>query len=129
MIKALLDATKDIISEALDDAGIEYVITVFPTDVEVPDDNKLYVYVDIAERTFSRFSTMDYVVKYDIKVGLAKQVQSYGDYIDAIDGIEKVLIDKMMARQLVSEVRTQDYTYDSTNSVGFSSIIFSIGVS
>lgn len=125
----ILDAIKAKLEDYFTTNNIEAVISVLPDDVDVADEEKLYVYLDIDNRKFFKFTTDTYTVQYDVKIGLAKISVNYAEFVSEISPIEAGIAELLMRQMMVTQVSVDEYAYDLTNATGFCAIIATVGVS
>lgn len=108
--------------------NINAEIVILPDEVDVSDDEMLYVYLDIDNRKFIHFSTNDYIVQYDVKIGLAMIADSYADFVGAVNSIEQGIAELLLNNMLTTQVSIEEYAYDKTTATGFCALVASIGV-
>lgn len=126
-IKDILEAIEDKLEAYFTQNNIDAVIEILPNDVDVSDEDKLYVYLDIDDRKFIRFTTNEYIVQYDVKVGLAKIADNYAEFVDEINSIEQGIAELLMNDMLTTQVSVEDYAYDTTTATGFCVLVATIG--
>lgn len=126
-IKDILEAIEDKLEAYFTQNNIDAVIEILPNDVDVSDEDKLYVYLDIDNRKFIRFTTNEYIVQYDVKVGLAKIADNYAEFVDEINSIEQGIAELLMNDMLTTQVSVEEYAYDTTTATGFCALVATIG--
>lgn len=127
MIIDILEALKGLIENYCNTNDIDCVVSIMP-DATAINNDKWYFFIDIDEINYVKNTTINIGATYDIKIGIAKRVNNYREFISGISLFIDELCRHIMTTIAVTQLTIGEYGYDEVNKIGALSIIAKVGV-
>ncbi len=127
MIIDILEALKGLVENYCNANGIDCVVSIMP-DATAINNDKWYFFVDIDEINYVKNTSISVGATYDIKIGIAKRVNNYREFISGISLFIDELCRHIMTTIAVTQLTIGEYGYDEVNKVGALSIVAKVGV-